>query len=182
MASASIKINGLRALKTTIRRSGKQVQEANLRIEKLAEQTLERVKRRTPRSDRNVNVHTQDAWFLTKIGGGPKDRGFFLSIDHPFNQPGATQTESYPGGSTTRLVNDGNFNLLEALEFGTSPHVIRAKNQTNLTFLVDGQFVSKPEVFHPGTKAHGMIRQAVVVAERRIIDILALLRRKLEAL
>jgi hypothetical protein len=62
------------------------------------------------------------------------------------------------------------------IEFGSKPHVIAAKNKPYLTFRVGfrggggglvGNFVSKREVNHPGTKRTDLLRNALMEALRR---------------
>ncbi|HEV2329246.1 MAG TPA: hypothetical protein VGY56_10700 [Verrucomicrobiae bacterium] len=48
------------------------------------------------------------------------------------------------------------------LEFGSKPHLIRAKNAPVLRFIgKDGNWVSKKEVHHPGNKEYSYIRGTV---------------------
>jgi hypothetical protein len=47
------------------------------------------------------------------------------------------------------------------VEYGTSPHTITANGDDPLTFKVDGQWVSKWQVDHPGTPAQPHLRPAL---------------------
>lgn len=42
-------------------------------------------------------------------------------------------------------------------EFGTRPHIIRARNAHALRFMMDGQLVFAKYVHHPGTQAHNKL-------------------------
>lgn len=46
------------------------------------------------------------------------------------------------------------------VEFGTKPHVIRAKNKKSLMFIAGGKKVFVKKVNHPGTKAQPYVRPA----------------------
>lgn len=46
-------------------------------------------------------------------------------------------------------------------EFGGRPYVIKAKNKPLLVFKVDGKWVSKKEITHPGVAPHPFMRPAV---------------------
>src|SRR3954471_9372651 len=46
------------------------------------------------------------------------------------------------------------------VEFGTKPHVIKAKNKKALMFFSGGQRIIVKEVHHPGTKAQPYVRPA----------------------
>lgn len=116
---------------------------------------------------------TRDKWYLkftgTDVG---KKAGVIFVVDHPFNDDGATHSLR---GIT---VNSQSFKLLEALEFGTRAHVIRARTAFNvrgrgrarpgLSFVADGEWVRTQEVDHPGTKAYAMTRIAANEASRDV--------------
>jgi hypothetical protein len=46
------------------------------------------------------------------------------------------------------------------IENGTKPHIIRARRAPFLVFQVNGHWVRKKEVFHPGTKPRHFMRDA----------------------
>lgn len=55
---------------------------------------------------------------------------------------------------------DGKEDIVTFLEFGTKPHVILPKRIGGvLVFEVDGEIVFTKDVFHPGTKPLGFVRQ-----------------------
>ena len=46
------------------------------------------------------------------------------------------------------------------VEFGTGPHVIKAKSGKALAFKVNGRIIYRKQVHHPGTKAQPFVRPA----------------------
>lgn len=54
------------------------------------------------------------------------------------------------------------------LEFGTRPHIIKAKNKPNLIFNVGGKKIVTEQVSHPGTKAKNFIFPTYRAYRKRI--------------
>jgi len=107
----------LRALKAAL------VAEVDQIMRSVAIVALARIKSLTPED----TGRTAAGWFIKVIGGGGKGGAgtSLIVIDHPFNKPGAKHpiTRKLVNG----LVNGKDFNLLEALEFGTRAHLITPK-------------------------------------------------------
>lgn len=84
---------------------------------------------------------TGQLWYVRRSPDGA------VEINHPFNAVGATHPDVH------KSVNDGDFNLLEGLEYGTRPH--------------GG---------HPGTRPHAMVRtvaeEVPEMLRRRVDDLL----------
>lgn len=59
------------------------------------------------------------------------------------------------------------------LEMGTPPHKIKAKNKPYLRFKINGKWVTKKEVNHPGTKRQPYLRPALWENRRKIEEILS---------
>lgn len=47
------------------------------------------------------------------------------------------------------------------VEYGTGPHLITSNGEDPLTFKVDGQWISKHQIDHPGTPAQPYLRPAL---------------------
>lgn len=60
------------------------------------------------------------------------------------------------------------------VEFGTKPHVIEPRDKKNLTFKVDGQWISTKKVNHPGFAGIPFLRGALISKKREVKDILDL--------
>jgi len=184
---ARVTVKGISGIKNQLNAAKREIIDAaNQGMLRIAEKTVDTLKETTPRSDRSVDQHTADLWELKVVSGeGGKGRGGFLAVvDHPFNEPGATQTETIEtGASRTRIVNDGDFNLLEGLEYGTTAHKILPREAEQLVFrAADGALVFTGEVDHPGTAPVGMVRQAAAEAGRDIGVLLATVAAKLRSL
>ncbi len=61
-----------------------------------------------------------------------------------------------------------------AVEFGTKPHTIEPRNKPNLTFKIDGKWISTKKVNHPGTQAIPFLRGAMIGKKREVMEILDL--------
>jgi hypothetical protein len=182
MASAGAKVSGIPQIRNRFKRAQFFAQTGMLeKLEEIADRTLESIQKKTPRSADIVNLHAADGWFIKKFGGGAKGRESFLAvIDHPWNENKVKQTRTPAEGGPTRtvVVNDGDHSLLATLEFGSKPHLIRARTALNvrgrgrkrpgLTFKIDGKWITVQEVDHPGTKAHAMVRVSVALANRSV--------------
>ena len=107
---------------------------------------------------------TGQLWYVRPTG---KDG---VEINHPFNEVGATHPD------TGDLMNDGNYNHLEGLEYGTKPHTIAAKNGGYLRWESNGGVVFARSVKHPGTRPHAMVRavaeEVPEMLRRRVDDLL----------
>lgn len=116
------------------------------------------VQRHTPER----SGETRAKWYLvppTSIAPGV----IVMKADHPWNEYGAVHPD------TRQTVNDGRHNLLGTLEFGSAPHVIRAKNAQALAFIGSWQegVIFRKSVKHPGTPAFAMVRKTVAVEQTR---------------
>ena len=81
----------------------------------------------------------------------PVDKGFLKSSINFFPQhPGAT---SYILFAAKKYA--------AAVEFGTSPHIIKPSNKQALKFKSDGQIVFSKKVMHPGTEATPFMRPSL---------------------
>lgn len=162
---------------------------------------LKRVKMATPRSKstgstkvrktksrRGGQRHLREGWKLRIIGGGSKDKvGMLAVIYNDFTHD--------PAGRPKRgaLLKDAagrqkDYTLLDILEYGSRPHVIRpsggfkwrrdsrgrmrytssGKGSNVLVFEVGGQVIFARRVSHPGTPAFGMVRLGRVYMVRRL--------------
>ena len=116
----------------------------------------------------NENVDTgrhkgSITWATSKQGSQPK----------PDNQGKvhASDKQSKPLGSTEVHIGSA-VEYAQDLEYGTSPHVIKAKNGKYLTWKgADGQFHSKEQVNHPGTRAYPHFRNAFDENRKRVTEL-----------
>lgn len=135
-----------------------------------AEEARHRLVDLTARSDLS-GQHMADQWFVKASGGGTARGGGgrfsggagagrpTIEIDHPANVVGATHPSRKNSDGSPVVVNDGKHNLLATLEWGSKPHIIKAKNKPYLHFkTADGNWVKTKQVEHKGTRAFGMVR------------------------
>jgi len=90
-----------------------------------------------------------------ELGNNPGDRprtgayarGFTVKVDR------APNTFAFKVGNK--------MNYSAALEYGTKPHIIKARRVSNLQFRArDGRWVKVKVVSHPGTKAYKILQRA----------------------
>lgn len=85
-----------------------------------------------------------------------------FAIERSAKQGAPVDTGNLVNSISTDITGDGRFGAMEAeigptanygddVEFGTGPHIIRAKNSEFLRFVVGGRVVFVREVHHPGT-------------------------------
>lgn len=108
---------------------------------------LPRLKELTPKD----TGETAARWFVVHI---PRTGEWTSTIRHQWNEPGVIHPRH------DRTVNDGKFNLLEALEYGTKPHKIQASRAPLLHFWWKrmGRWVRTFSVYHPGNRAYNFFR------------------------
>jgi hypothetical protein len=58
--------------------------------------------------------------------------------------------------------------IIEVLEYGSRPHIIRPKYKQVLHFYIGNDEIFAKEVHHPGTKAYMMLRRASIILDRAI--------------
>ena len=129
---------------------------AEARIEHIANNALKTVKELTPTNTGKL----KDGWAIEREELGSGRLSFGVSYKLVNKDPRARAIIVYKGGKTT---------LLDILEYGTSPHVIRARNKKSLRFEVDGVQVVTKKVFHPGTRPYAMVRTAHLEATREAV-------------
>ena len=143
-----------------------------------AERALKRTKELTPED----TGRTREQWNLWSLNRKqPEGRfggAFFVAVRHPYNRVGKTRMSVDDFGKRKKqVVNDGKFNLLEALEYGTRAHTIRAKPGKFLRFKIGAKEIYTKSVSHPGTRAYNMTTIAAAEATQfingRIADVLA---------
>lgn len=128
----------------------------------IAESAVTRLVERTPRSDLD-HSHIADGWTARNL-----------------NVPGVFSIEVYnkdPRASTPLRLADGTetpYTLLDILEYGSRPHIIRPVNAKALHFMGSGgDEVFAQEVEHPGTRPYAMVaitEAEVAVDVKKLID------------
>lgn len=118
-----------------------EVQQALADINKYKREVVEGVKRQTVTSTFNIRNEAFDK--------APRKTTYL-----------ASSIKSLISGNKLLGEVSANAEYAEAVEKGTKPHVIRAKNKPLLKFQVGGQWVSKKSVNHPGTKAQPFMEPA----------------------
>ncbi len=139
---------------------------------KILNRSLRTVKRLTPVSGGKFRAwtrqlmgrndkHVRDGWTLRIIGGSGKDRvpvvGYiFNKFTHVIVEGGLAPKED--ARLKTATGGKKNYTVLEILEYGSKPHVIRPVKRKFLRFDTGGKTVFTKEVHHPGTRPYGMVR------------------------
>jgi hypothetical protein len=135
--------------------SSRLVEAVERELGRIAEAAANRAALKTP------GKHAHKAWVVRSFKGEDGARGFVVENTDPrFN-------------ASVELSDGRITNLGEMLEYGTRPHMIRAKPGGVLAFFwpAVGRFVTVASVAHPGTKPYGMMRAAhgLAVAEAQNI-------------
>jgi hypothetical protein len=162
-------------------------------IFEVSERALAKTKELTP-----VDTgQTREKWFIRSFNrkgpSGKAQGAFFVAVTHPYNRVGTKRTVTNDFGEQVRqTVNDGKFNLLEALEYGTGPHVITPKavalgsrsgassnRDKFLRFKIGGKTIYTQQVHHPGTRAYNMTTIAAAEAQRDVNAKIAMIAERL---
>lgn len=131
-------------------------------MESIAEQAVERLKERTPRSE-EAGDHIADGW-VSREADAPGPGRFEVEIVNI--EPRALAPIPVKGGGET--------NLLTILEYGSKPHEIEPVNAQALHFTTGGGAeIFAAHVEHPGTQPYAMIATTAVEVAldmKRLID------------
>lgn len=131
-------------------------------IAKNAELMAAELRETTPRSE--TGPHVADGWTTRKIDEGPG----VLTLEVYNQDPRADQPLKLVDGTVLP------YSLMIVLEYGSAPHIIRAKFAKTLRFYwpVVGRVVYPFSVEHPGTRPYGMVALATSKAVDRALRLL----------
>lgn len=135
-------------------------------IDDVAATALEDVQQNTPRSEdseeRGDAPHMADLWYIGRENIG-KDVSYEVVVENDYSDP-----------SHEKHV------VLAAMEKGSVPHIIRAKNAKALKFQGrNGETVFAKQVHHPGTDPHWMVLKAAVRAKAELARRTPFIRREI---
>ena len=132
-------------------------------VKEIAEKSLKTVKELTPANTGKLKAGWEIKRKEKSVGG----LSYGVTYGIVNKDPKANATILYRGGKT---------NLLDILEYGTSPHLISPRRFPFLRFEVDGTEVFTKKVMHPGTRPYAMRRTAHLEATRDAIRLAARLQ------
>lgn len=158
-------------------------------VTKVGERVRDYLRENTPRSSGEKGSqngeHIADGWELHRIGGSPRSgRGILLVVYNRFVTNVAGKILARARLTKHDIVQGGggkaDYTLMHVLEYGSRPHRIFPFKKKVLRFISSqGNVVFTNQVDHPGTKPHGMIRQARALAADWFTELHARWRRKL---
>lgn len=144
----------------------KQMMNAVRMVNKLTPKSVSMGSQTEGKKKKSYPAHLADGWTLHTIGGSGKDRVPLVAIVYNKYTHDITGKLLHKGKLKNAYGQARDYSLLEILEFGSRPHVIRPVGGFGLSgkakalhfFTRSGTEVFTKVVHHPGTRPYGMVR------------------------